>query len=176
MAARLRAFGPPPYIGVTWRAGLLPEEAEDHRGKAVWVKRAPNEALGGLLRPLRASIVILQRKPDPAERAAFVAALGREPLDASDTNDDLRDALALLSLLDEYIGVSNTNMHLLAGLPGRGARVLIQQPPEWRWGTEGNSSPWFPAFALYRAAQQTGWDEALDRLRHDLTNSLSRKG
>src|SRR5688572_25218786 len=176
MAARLRAFGPPPYVGVTWRAGLVPQEQNTHRGKAVWIKRAPFEALGGLLRPLQASIVILQRKPEPAERAAFVAALGREPLDASDSNDDLRDALALLSLLEEYVGVSNTNMHLLAGLAGRGARVLVQQPPEWRWGTEGNSSPWFPGFTLYRAAQQTGWDQALVQLQRDLANSLNTKG
>jgi hypothetical protein len=66
-------------------------------------------------------------------------------------------------------------MHLLAGLPGRRARVLIQQPPEWRWGAAGKSSPWFPGFTLYRAAQQTGWDAALVELQQDLANSLSKK-
>ena len=172
MAARLRAFGPPPYVGVTWRAGLVPEEQKEQAGKAIWVKRAPVEELGKLLGALPASVVILQRKPAASDRASFLAALGREALDASDANDDLRDALALLSLLDEYVGVSNTNMHLLAGLPDRRARVLLQQPPEWRWGRAGNSSVWFPGFELYRATQHSAWDEAMDRLASDLRNSL----
>jgi tetratricopeptide (TPR) repeat protein len=172
MAARLREFGPPPYIGVTWRAGLVPEEQKELAGKAIWVKRAPIEELGELLGALPASVVILQRKPAAADRASFLAALGREALDASDANDDLRDALALLSLLDEYVGVSNTNMHLLAGLADRRARVLLQQPPEWRWGRAGNSSVWFPGFQLYRATQQSSWSEAMEQLASDLNNSL----
>ena len=175
MLERLRAFGPPPYVGVTWRAGLLPEEQVKFRDVPVWLKRAPAEELGRLLRAVQATVVILQRKPDPQELERFRGALGREALDASDTNDDLREALALLSLLDEYIGVSNTNMHLLAGLAGRRARVLLQNPPEWRWEKAGNSSVWFPGFELYRASQQSLWDEALHKLAQDLGNSLKNK-
>ena len=169
MLERLRAFGPPPYVGITWRAGLLPEEQKNFRDVPVWLKRAPIEDLGRLLHPLRATIVILQRKPDRQEQARFLGALGRDALDASDANDDLRDALALLSQLDEYIGPSNTNMHLLAGLAGRRARVLLQFPPEWRWGRPGEQSVWFPDFHLYRAAQQGSWAEALTRLAGDLS-------
>jgi hypothetical protein len=120
------------------------------------------------LRPSKATVVILQRRPDPQDMAQFRAALGRDALDASDTNDDLRDALALLSLLDEYIGPSNTNMHLLCGLTGRRARVLLQMPPEWRWGKSGDESPWFPGFALYRQDISQSWDAAFERLRRDL--------
>jgi len=165
---RLRAFGPPPYVGVTWRAGLLAEEQVNFRDKPIWLKRAPVEELGRLLRPARATVVILQRRPDPDEMARFRAALGRDALDASDTNDDLRDALALLSLLDEYIGPSNTNMHLLAGLAGKKARVLLQMPPEWRWAKSGDESPWFPGFALYRQDSAKSWETAFEQLRGDL--------
>jgi tetratricopeptide (TPR) repeat protein len=168
MLERLRAFGPPPYVGVTWRAGLLPEEQLKFRDKPIWLKRTPAEMIGGLLRPARATVVILQRRPDPQERAQFLAALGREALDASDSNDDLRDALALLSLLDEYIGPSNTNMHLLAGLTGKKARVLLQMPPEWRWTKAGDESPWFPGFVLYRQDLAKSWEAAFARLRSDL--------
>jgi tetratricopeptide (TPR) repeat protein len=168
MAERLRAFGPPPYVGVTWRGGLVSDEQLRFPDIPVWVKRAPVEELGRLLRPMKATVVILQRRPDPQDLAQFRAALGRDALDASDTNDDLRDALALLSLLDEYIGVSNTNMHLLAGLTGKRARVLLQMPPEWRWGKAGDESPWFPGFNLYRQDTGKSWDAALDRLKRDL--------
>ena len=39
--------------------------------------------------------------------------------------------LALLSLLDEYVGVSNANAHLRAGL-GRSMQVLVAHPPDVR--------------------------------------------
>jgi hypothetical protein len=64
---------------------------------------------------------------------------------------------------------------LLAGLAGRRARVLLQNPPEWRWEKAGNSSVWFPGFELYRASQQSLWDEALHKLAQDLGNSLKNK-
>jgi hypothetical protein len=135
------------------------------------VKRVPPAELGELLRGLHASVLILQRKPEAQDVAAFGGALGRPALDASDCNDDLRDALALLSLLDDYIGVSNTNMHLMAGLAAKRARVLVQSPPEWRWGMVGEKSPWFPQFDLYRQARDQSWSEALQRLRTDLENA-----
>jgi hypothetical protein len=147
---------------------LSAQEQKDWRGIAIWVKRAPLEALAGTLRALRASVVILQRKPEAADAAAFERALGRPVLDASDVNEDLREALALLSLLDEYVGVSNTNMHLMAGLEGKRARVLVQSPGEWRWGMSGTGSAWFPGFQLYRQAADRSWDDALLALQADL--------
>jgi hypothetical protein len=62
--------------------------------------------------------------------------------------------------------VSNTNVHLLAGI-GRGARVLVPYPPEWRWVREG-SSPWFAGCTVYREPQSRGWTEPLAGLRRDL--------
>jgi tetratricopeptide (TPR) repeat protein len=168
MAARLRAFGPPPYLGVSWGAGLTPEEQKAFSGIPIWVKRAPPAELGEALRGLRASVIVLQRKPDAQDAAAFISALGRPALDASDCNDDLQDAIALLSLLDEYVGVSNTNMHLMAGLAGKRARVLVQSPAEWRWGMTEEKSAWFPEFALYRQASDRSWRKAIGRLRADL--------
>jgi hypothetical protein len=167
IAERLRAFGPPPYIGVTWRAGLIGEEQKDWKG-LFWMKNVPADAFGRALQPLRASVVYLQRKPDAAEIAAFVEALGRPALDMSAVNDDLHDALALLSLLDDYAGVSNTNMHLTAGLADKPARVLLQTPPEWRWISRDGTCPWFPGFLLYPQSPDRSWDEALRLLSRDL--------
>jgi len=169
LAARLQAFGPPPYVGVTWRAGAPPADALRH-GPALY-KQVPVAELAAVLRPLAVSVVILQRQPDPAEQAQFVQALGRQALDLSPVNDDLADALALLSLLDEYVGVSNTNMHLHAGIGGARARVLVQSPPEWRWGM-GEKSPWFPGFDLYRQSEMGSWAAAFESLQADLSKTL----
>lgn len=171
-AERLRAFGPPPYVGVTWRAGLIGEEQKNWKS-AFWEKHIPVEEFGHALRPLCASIVILQRKPAEQDIGAFCRGLGRQAIDMSDVNEDLHQALALLSLLDEYVGVSNTNMHLMAGLSGK-ARVLMQSSPEWRWGLHGDESAWFPGFRIYRQAKNRSWAEPLSQLARDLSEALAR--
>ena len=170
MQARLRAFGPPPYVAVTWRAGLLPDEPKP-TGTWYMVKELPVELLGGALRELDARVVILQRRPQSDDVRRFSEALGRPALDLSAANDDLRDAVALLSLVEEYVGVSNTNMHLRAGLEGQSARVFMLTPTEWRWGL-GSSSSWFPGFRLYRRRMSENWNDAIDQLRRDLVTGL----
>ncbi len=165
---RLRDFGPPPYLGVTWRAG--PTLDEQLAGRLTWVygKEVPIDDLAAVLRPLRATVVALQRRAYGGEHERFCETLGRAALDMSEVHDELEEALALLSLLDEYIGVSSTNMHLLAGIEGTRARVLVQTPAEWRWGLEGDSSPWFPNFRVYRQARDRSWDAAFAELATDL--------
>jgi tetratricopeptide (TPR) repeat protein len=171
-AARMAEFGAPPYVGVTWRAGALPEERKD-RGIFYLVKEVPPAELGAALRPIAGTFCVLQRKPAPGDQERFVAALGRPALDLSAVNDDLGDALAVLSVLDDYVGVSNTNTHLRAGCPGKPARVLVPANPEWRWGLRGARSPWFPGFSLYREDPREGWAPALEQLRTDLSAPIA---
>ena len=173
-AERLRAFGPPPYIAVTWRSGLLPDEPKP-QGSPYWAKHVPAELLGVALRSVDARVIVVQRRPQPDDMRRLTQALGRHALDLSVMNDDLRDALALFSLVDDYIGVSNTNFHLRAGLKDQPARVLVSTPPEWRWGLRGSSSPWFPGFVLYRADLGPDWSSALSRLQRDLSAAASQQ-
>jgi tetratricopeptide (TPR) repeat protein len=166
-AARLQAFGPPPYIGVSWRAGILPQDVQPTQG-AYWVKDVSPERLGQTLRGLDVRVVVLQRRPAGEDLAAFRHGLGRGALDLSEVNDDLQDALAVLSLLDDYVGVSNTNVHLRVGIPGAGARVLVRTPTEWRWSGGPESSRWFPGVRVYRDVPGQDWAAALAALEGDL--------
>ena len=166
IARRLASVGPAPYIGVTWKAGLSGDEAKKWGG-AYWSKQMAPGRLGAMLRGLPGTPVILQRNPEAADIDELSAGAGRGAVDMSAVNDDLLDAIALLALLDEYVGVSNTNMHLLAAIEGRTARVVLPLPAEWRWGMQGES-PWFPGFRLYRAAQHDKLDDALAELQRDL--------
>ena len=94
-------------------------------------------------------------------------ALGRPVHDFTALNEELEGMLALLALVDDYVGVSNTNMHLRAGV-ARAARVLVPCPAEWRWMTSGSESPWFPGFTVYRQSMQGDWNAALGALERDL--------
>jgi tetratricopeptide (TPR) repeat protein len=164
MRARLAAFGPPPWIGVTWRAGL--GRSAGLRAPTLYKEIDPS-LLGRTLAPLDARLVVLQRAPREDELARFEAGLGRAALDLSAANEDLEGMCALLALLKEYVGVSNTNMHLCAAL-GRTARVLVPSPPEWRWMAQGEESPWFPGFRIYRQTHGRDWTPALDALGAEL--------
>ena len=161
MRARLASAGPAPYVALTWRAGLA------RRGKAVLAKSIDAGELGAALRGIAATFVSVQRDPRVEETRALERALDSSVADFSAVNADLEEVLALLDAVDEYVGVSNTNIHLRASL-GRGARVLVPWPAEWRWLRAGAASPWFPNFPLYRAAADGDWRCALERLAADL--------
>lgn len=168
MSERLARLGPAPYIGVTWRAGASESKlAWVSRGVRAISKKIGPARLGAALRGMAGTVFVLQRFPEPDDLREFQLGLGRPAPDLSAVNEDLESMLALLSLLDEYVGVSNTNMHLMAGL-GHRARVLVSCPPEWRWMEAGDESPWFPGFRIYRQAPTGDWSTALSALRGDL--------
>ena len=163
MRHRLAELGPPPYVGVTWRAGMPDKEL-------VLYKDSPLAGIAGVLKDVPGTILILQRLPQAGEVETFSKALGRPAHDLSALNEDLEQMLALLALLDDYVGVSNTNMHLRAAV-GRTARVLVPAPPEWRWMADGKESPWFPGFTVYRQGYDGEWEGALTQLESDLRDA-----
>ncbi len=167
---RLAALGPPPYLGVTWRGGSKRSDTREFavQGEVPLFKEIDVKILAGALRGWPGTVLVLQRRPAPADVDVFAKALGRNAHDLSALNESLADMSAVLSLIDEYVGVSNTNMHIGAGL-GRSARVLIPFPAEFRWLDEGERSPWFPGFSLYRQPPSRAWGEVVAKLERDLS-------
>jgi Flp pilus assembly protein TadD len=168
--AALAAAGPPPYVAATWQAGPAATRREAFANRTLF-KRVDPQALGAALRAVPGTVVIVQRGADADDVAAFDRGLGRSAPDLTVRDDDLEALLALMELLDDYVGVSNTNMHLRAAA-GRVGRVLMPLPPDWRWGATGDESPWFPGFRVYREAPEARWDRALARLGTDLAEAL----
>jgi len=159
LRAALARLGPSPHIAFTWRAGI----ATSGGPVRSQLKSVPVEALGKALRPMRATWISVQRHPGHGEREALSAALGAPVHDFSAANGDLEEMLAMLDVLDDYVGVSNLNAHLRAGL-GLGMHVLVPYPPEWRWGVEGERSDWFPKMHVYRQSREGDWTRALEAL------------
>lgn len=155
--ARFEMAGPHPWVALTWRAG----QAQGNVDFGLF-KTAPIDRLGAAVAAMGGTPVVLQRRPEPAEMQALRQALGRDPVDLSTANDDLEDALAVTTLVDRYLGVSNTNMHLAAAA-GSTADVMVPFPPEWRWRAEG-VSPWFPGFRVHRQDVDGDWSRAFAEL------------
>jgi tetratricopeptide (TPR) repeat protein len=140
-----------PRVALTWRGGLAAA------GPArTQLKTVGTEDLAVRLRGRSAHWISIQRLPRPGEREALEAALGAPVEDASALNDDLEAMLAFLDQADDYVGVSNLNTHLRAGL-GKPATVLVPFPPEWRWMAAGDGSPWFPGMRVVRQRPDGGW-------------------
>jgi hypothetical protein len=166
MRRRLERVGPRPWIGATWRAGT-PADVVAY----ALHKSAPIAGLFAAL-PRDGTVLSLQREGSFDELESASHALGRSIYDFSAVNGDLDDALALVALLDRHVGVSNTNMHLAAAA-GATADVLVQFPPEWRWGIEGDS-PWFPGLRVYRQLPGGDWSRAFAALASAGPGSGSR--
>ena len=151
MRDKLAAAGPEPYLGYTWRAGI--------KQSGSLFKEISALELAGAFQDWPGTLINLQRAPRadelPAPGADFTAC-----------NDDLEDMLALMALIDEVVGVSNTNMHLRAAVGGK-AHVLVTHPAEYRWMASGDTSPWFPDFRLYRQGADGSWSTALAALRRN---------
>ncbi len=168
---RLAALGPPPYLGLTWRGGSKREVDSEFgaKGEVPLFKEASVELLAAALRAWRGTVLVLQRLPAAGEIDTLSTVLGRRAHDLSALNEQLLDMAAVLSLIDEYVGVSNTNMHIRAGV-GKSARVLVPFPAEFRWRDEGRATPWFPGFTVYRQTPSRDWALALGDLSNDLSS------
>src|SRR5260221_3579178 len=162
IGARLQGLARP-LIGLTWRAGTGPESGN----RNALYKEVPFCKFVTLAERVPGTLLVLQRQPQSVEIASLGAACGARVLDWSDLNADLEAMHALLSLVDEYVGVSNTNMHLCSAL-GRGARVLVSRSAEFRWMAAGDQSPWFPGFPVYRQGEKGDWTEAMAAIAADI--------
>ena len=153
----LEAAGPRPWIAVSWRAGVRAQ-----------MKRAPLDRIARTLRAVRGTIICVQRNPDRGELENFETELGRSIVDATATNGDLEAILALMSVVDEHVAVSNTNLHLRAAV-GQTTRVLVPFPAEWRWRESiDGEMPWFRDHTAYRQTPDLGWETAFSELARDL--------
>lgn len=160
---------PRPLIGLTWRAGTAPTGGT---GGALY-KAVPFEKFAAMAAALPGTLVVLQRDPAEEELARLRELTDGRMADFSRLNADLEGMLALLDRLDDSVGVSNTNMHLLAAL-GRTARVLVSRGAEFRWMAEGEASPWFPGFKVYRQSPGGDWSPALGAVGSDLAAAFAR--
>jgi tetratricopeptide (TPR) repeat protein len=151
--AKLAALGSPPYVALTWRAGTVTAGGPSR----TLSKDLPPALLGQRLRDRRATWISVQRLPGAGELEAVSQGLGAPVHDAAYANGELEEILALISVVDDYVGVSNTNTHLRAGTGGP-MHVLVPHPPEWRWSLSGDRSPWFPTAVVQRQRPNGLWD------------------
>lgn len=81
------------------------------------------------------------------------------------------DVAAALVNMDMIVSVDTVFCHLAGAL---GLPVLIPLPMavDWRWGQEGDSTPWYPKALLIRQTRPGDWSEPLARLAEVLREQV----
>jgi hypothetical protein len=81
---------------------------------------------------------------------------------------DFADTAALLQQLDYLVTVDTAVAHL-AGALGVKTYLLLPYAPDWRWGTKGNTTPWYQSFTLLRQPQPGDWESVIGQLIESLS-------
>ena len=73
-------------------------------------------------------------------------------------SNDYDDTAALVSQLDAIVSVTGTVVHL-AGALGKECHTLVPSMPQWRYGAEGDTMPWYSSVKLYRQTDKWPYDK-----------------
>jgi tetratricopeptide (TPR) repeat protein len=101
-------------------------------------------------------------------RAAELAALGLTGtiVELGPHLFDYGELAAALAHLDLVITCDSAVAHL-AGAMGRPAWLVLAAAPDWRWGHQGGTSPWYPSVRLFRQERREDWGGLLERVGQD---------
>jgi tetratricopeptide (TPR) repeat protein len=148
---RLEAL-PRPRIALAWSGN--PAHENDRNRSITFARLAP-------LLDLPAAFISVQRDVRPADAMALAAESRVTAL--GEALHDFRDAAAVLALADLVVTVDTAVLHL-AGAMGRPAWLLVPFAPDWRWGLQGDATPWYPDIRLFRQTRPGDWDEVIARV------------
>lgn len=80
---------------------------------------------------------------------------------------DFADTAAAIDALDLVISVDTSVCHV-AGAVGCSTWTLIARGPDFRWGLNVETTPWYPTMKLYRQEVLGDWSPVYARIRKDL--------
>lgn len=89
-----------------------------------------------------------------------------------DPISDFDAAAAQVAAMDLIVSTSNTAVHL-AGALGKPTWVMVPHVPEWRWGLQGETVPWYESVRVFRQPKQGDWEPVLTDVDGELRRFLS---
>lgn len=148
-AWRSRFGGGSLNVGVVWRGN--PSYLNDKQ------RSLDAQLLGPLADIPGVRLVSLQKGAQVSDASSLL--LARCDDAAPDLTDYAATAAAIMAL-DLVISVDTAVAHL-AGALGKPVWVLLPNPSDWRWGFDGETSPWYPTMRLFRQKEPGQWTEVL---------------
>ncbi|MBB4006817.1 tetratricopeptide repeat protein [Allorhizobium taibaishanense] len=139
-------------IGFVWRGNPL-SPAERGRSLSGPEQLAPFAALAQTrliaLQKLDESVLEKADTPSGYKVAGLDFTLEHPGPDFDAGADAFLDTAAVLVQLSAFVSVCTAPLHL-AGALGVPTIGLLKKVPDWRWGLQGATSPWYPSMRLCR--------------------------
>lgn len=151
-----------PVIGIAWRGGIPKTGAKFRQ----WTL----EELLPIFHSVDAHWVCLQYKPAQAEIARFRKdhpEVDLKEYPQATLTPDYDDTAGIVAALDMVVCMQTAVGHL-AGALGVPAWVFVPQNSQWRYGSSGDSIPWYNSLKVIRQARYGQWDDDIKRVARDL--------
>lgn len=152
---------PKPWIGVSWKGGI--QQTQTHLRSLTLDQLSPVLTKPG-------SFIDLSYRDNHREIAEWNIKGRSQVIVPPVDQENYEDTMALLMALDEVVTVTTTVVDA-CGAMGRTARVLVHNPPMWRYAYRcGDGTIWYPdkSLKLYRQAPGESWDSTIKRLADDM--------
>jgi hypothetical protein len=92
-------------------------------------------------------------------------------VDHTERLHDFAETAALIANLDLVIAVDSAVAHL-AGAMGKEVWLPLAFVPDWRYGLEGDRSPWFSTMRLFRQQKAGEWSTVVVELVRSLKERI----
>ncbi len=157
---RLAALGSGLKVGISWRGGVAVTRRS--RRSLDLMQLLPVLSVPGV------HWVNLQYGDRGTEIAEFASTQKIAVTDWPEAIDGGYDeTAALVGALDLVISVCTSIVHLTGAL-GRPAWVMTPRIPEWRYGLERDTMPWYPSVRLFRQSGRGEWEPVIARIQDQL--------
>jgi tetratricopeptide (TPR) repeat protein len=151
----LAALGPGLKVGISWRGGSIRTRSG---ARSIDITECEN-----LFATPGCRFVNLQYGDTAADLARVNRAGSIRVHHWQNAIDDYDDTAALVAALDLVVTVCTALVHL-SGALGQRAWVLVPTIPEWRYGREGATVPWYGSVELLRQPAGEDWRPTLERV------------
>jgi uncharacterized protein (TIGR03032 family) len=142
-----------PRIGIAW-AGSSINRTDRHRSCPL------REFL-----PLLGTSVVAFYSLQKGDRSKDLADLPAEVrvTDLESLLGDFGDLAVIVDQLDLVITVDTAVAHI-AGALGKPVWTLLSDAADWRWGLDGETTPWYPTMRLFRQTALDDWQGVMERV------------
>jgi tetratricopeptide (TPR) repeat protein len=137
-----------PRVGLTWRGN--PDFLNDRK------RSLPDDAVRALVAAVPSVQWVALQQGDGADLALPGVARLASPA------ADWQVTAQLLGELDALVTIDTGIAHL-AGALGVPVHVLLPCVSDWRWGREGDRTPWYASMRLHRQGRVGDWATAITR-------------
>ncbi len=158
--SRVDRLGQGVKVGLSWQGGTPKTRSA--------LRSVPIERLMPILATPSVHFVSLQyTEAASLEVAELRDKTGVEVLHVPEALNDYDETAALVCALDLTITVCTALVHL-AGALGRPTWVAAPHVAEWRYGSDGDTMPWYPSVRLFRQPTRGDWDAVFERIAAEL--------